>query len=67
MPRRRGGAFAAGPAAPAESASTVTRESDLVVWYKFDENTGTEIGDSSDSEFDATASGGVSWVTGKNG
>ena len=64
----RGGSNAAAPAAPAgATASTVTRESDLVLWYKFDENTGTAIGDSSDSEFDATASGGVSWVTGKNG
>ena len=64
----RGGSFAAAPAAPAAGgASEVTRQSDLVLWYKFDENTGTSIGDSSDSEFDATASGGVSWVTGKNG
>ena len=40
----RGGAFAAAPAAPVATASTVTRQSDLVHWWKLDD-TSDEIGD----------------------
>ena len=43
----RGGAFAAGPAAPAAAeASVVTRESDLAHWWKMDEGTGSTAADS---------------------
>ena len=53
----------------AAAASGVTRQSDLVVWYKMDENTGTAVADSSDSGFDASMQNMDSedWITGKNG
>ena len=40
----RGGSFAAGPAAPAATSAEVTRQSDLVHWWKLDD-TSDEIGD----------------------
>ena len=45
LPRNRGGSFAAGPAAPV-GASTVTRQDDLMHWWKCDETSGTEAADS---------------------
>jgi len=66
----RGGAFAAAPAAPAASVtSPVTRESDLVGWWKFDESSGTNAADSSDTGNDGTLANmtDADWVAGKNG
>ena len=64
----RGGAFAAGPAAPA-AESGVTRQDDLVVWYKLDETAGSVVSDSSGNGRDATANNMADddWITGKNG
>jgi len=63
----RGGQFAAAPAAPAADTG-VTRQSDLVLWYKMDEGTGTAVADSSGSGFDAAFTGdGATWVTGRDG
>ena len=63
----RGGSFAAGPAAPAVTASGVTRESDLIGWWKFDETSGTDAADSSDTENNATLATPAFDSGGKNG
>ena len=65
----RGGAYAAAPAAPASGASEVTRQSDLVGWWKFDEESGTNAEDVSDTGNDGTLTNMADsdWVAGKNG
>ena len=64
----RGGQFAAGPAAPVDAAG-VTREDDLIGWWKLDESSGTSAADSTDTGNNGTASNMVDgdWVSGKNG
>jgi len=64
----RGGSFAANAASPAV-AVTVTRESDLVGWWKLDETSGTTVSDSSDTANDGAADNmtDADWVEGKNG
>ena len=64
----RGGAFAAGPGAPAADTG-VTRQDNLVVWYKMDETAGSTISDSSGNDRHATAYAMADddWITGKNG
>ena len=71
---QRGGSFAAGPAAPAGS-SGVTRQDDLMHWWKCDETSGTEAADSGPSasgngltERPITLLNGASFASGgKNG
>ena len=50
----RGGSFAAAPAAPATAEVKVTRQDNLIGWWKFDETSGSTAADSSDTGNDAT-------------
>ena len=58
MPGRRGGAFAAGPAAPAVASASVTRQDDLTAWWKCEDET-EEIGD-----YDLTLNNGAAILSG---
>ena len=62
-----GGASATSSGAPSSGGfAGVTRQSDLVGWWKFDENTGTSAADSIGSN-NATLEGDSTWFPGKNG
>jgi hypothetical protein len=61
---RMGGNFKA----KVHAAAGVTRQSDLVGWWKSDENTGTTTADSTeDGGATLTLTNGATWATGKNG
>ena len=68
MPGRRGGAYAAATAAPTGGAQ-VTRQDDLVGWWKFDEESGTSAPDASGAGNDGTLvnTDDDEWVSGKFG
>ena len=64
----RGGSFAAGPAAPVADTGGVTRQSDLLHWWKLDEGTGDVVNDSIETDSqDLAKNGGALWAAGRDG
>jgi hypothetical protein len=57
------------PTAALAPATTFSYDdtTDMAAWYKFEEGTGTVVGDSSGNGYDGSTSGNMTWVSGKVG